>query len=133
MERPVAEGATLHFVDDRYETLHAVVEQSPDLLQRWVPNPAQIRVLGWTAWVHALRCGTGAGVPCSRRHRRRQVGLCISCCCCRWKLYLADWGYNTAEERAAAARLPGVRLLSRPQFLELLRWGVVMEASVVRG
>lgn len=51
-------------------------------------------------------------------------------CPCRWKLYLADWGYNTAEERAAAARLPGVRLLSRPQFVELLRWGVVMEASV---
>ncbi|KAI7843756.1 hypothetical protein COHA_002654 [Chlorella ohadii] len=76
MERPVAEGATLHFVDDRYETLHAVAEQAPDLLQRW-------------------------------------------------KLYLADWGYNTAEERAAAARLPGVRLLSRPQFVELLRWGVI--------
>lgn len=48
---------------------------------------------------------------------------------CSWKLYLADWGYNTAEERAAAARLPGVRLLSRPQFLELLRWGVVMGVS----
>lgn len=41
MERPVAEGATLHFVDDRYETLHAVAEQAPDLLQRWVPNPAR--------------------------------------------------------------------------------------------
>ncbi len=36
MERPVAEGATLHFVDDRYETLHAVAEQAPDLLQRCV-------------------------------------------------------------------------------------------------
>ena len=47
----------------------------------------------------------------------------------RWKLYLADWGYNTPDEQAAAAKLPGVRLLSRPQFLELLRWGVVMEAS----
>lgn len=47
-----------------------------------------------------------------------------------YKLWLADWGYNTAEERAAAAALPGVRLLSRPQFCELLKWGVVME---VRG
>lgn len=40
-----------------------------------------------------------------------------------------DWGYNTPEERAAAAALPGVRLLSRPQFLELLKWGVVMEVG----
>ena len=81
MERPVAQGgATLHFVDDRFETLHAICEQAPDLL---------------------------------------------GC----WKLYLADWGYCTAEERGAAAGLPGVRVLTRPQFLELLRWGVVMEVG----
>ncbi|KAF8063748.1 hypothetical protein HT031_003605 [Scenedesmus sp. PABB004] len=43
-----------------------------------------------------------------------------------WQLYLADWGYNTAAERAAAAAAPGIRLLSRPAFLELLKWGVVM-------
>ncbi|PSC70318.1 hypothetical protein C2E20_6217 [Micractinium conductrix] len=75
-----AGGATLHFVDDRFETMHAIAEQAPDLLERW-------------------------------------------------QLYLADWGYNTPEERAAAAALPGVRLLSRPQFLELLKWGVVMEVD----
>lgn len=45
------------------------------------------------------------------------------------KLWLADWGYNTEGERAAAAALPGVRLLSRPQFCELLKWGVVMEVG----
>ncbi|KAG2438890.1 hypothetical protein HYH02_010686 [Chlamydomonas schloesseri] len=44
----------------------------------------------------------------------------------RWKLYLADWGYNTAEEREAAAREPGVRVLSLPEFNELLRFGLVM-------
>ena len=42
---------------------------------------------------------------------------------CRWRLYLADWGYNTADERAAALSLPGVRLLSRPQFIDLLARG----------
>lgn len=47
----------------------------------------------------------------------------------RWQLYLADWGYNTEEERAAAAALPGVRLLALPDFCELLRWGVVMGVS----
>lgn len=43
-----------------------------------------------------------------------------------WKLYMADWGYNTAAERKQAKATPGIRLLSRPQFLELLKWGVVM-------
>ena len=44
---------------------------------------------------------------------------------------MADWGYNTEEERAAAAALPGVRLLSLPDFCELLRWGVVMGVSAL--
>jgi hypothetical protein len=47
----------------------------------------------------------------------------------RWQLYLADWGYNTPEERQAAAALPGVRVISLPEFCELLRWGIVMQAS----
>ncbi|EFJ46071.1 hypothetical protein VOLCADRAFT_93606 [Volvox carteri f. nagariensis] len=38
----------------------------------------------------------------------------------RWNLYLADWGYNTAEERAAAAREPGIRLLGLSDFTALL-------------
>lgn len=50
-------------------------------------------------------------------------------CRCRWKLYLADWGYNTPEERQAAAQLPGVRLLALPEFCELLRWGIVMRVD----
>jgi hypothetical protein len=36
-QRPVAaSGATLHFVDDRFETLHAIAEAAPDLMARWV-------------------------------------------------------------------------------------------------
>ncbi|GLC69241.1 hypothetical protein PLESTF_000806100 [Pleodorina starrii] len=38
----------------------------------------------------------------------------------RWNLYLADWGYNTAEERAAAAREPGIRLLQLQDFNGML-------------
>ena len=32
------------------------------------------------------------------------------------KLFLADWGYNTASEREIAARNPGIHLLSLSQF-----------------
>lgn len=35
---------------------------------------------------------------------------------------LCDRGYCTEEERAAAAATPGIKVLSRPQFLELLKW-----------
>jgi hypothetical protein len=35
-------------------------------------------------------------------------------------------GYNTAAERQQAAATPGLKLLSQRQFLELLRWGMVM-------
>ncbi|GIL54086.1 hypothetical protein Vafri_9641 [Volvox africanus] len=38
----------------------------------------------------------------------------------RWNLYLADWGYNTAEERAAAAREPGIKLLGLGEFNAML-------------
>eukprot|EP00775_Hariotina_reticulata_P003709 gene3709-3972_t len=43
-----------------------------------------------------------------------------------WNLYLADWGYNTAAERQAARGMTGIRVLSRPAFIELLKWGIVM-------
>ena len=79
MQRPMCQdpACTLHFVDDRFETMEAVSAE-PDL----------------------------AG---------------------RWRLWLADWGYNTPEERerAAAGQLPGVRVITLPQFCELLRWGVI--------
>lgn len=44
----------------------------------------------------------------------------------QWELYLADWGYNTEAERAAAAATPGITVLSRPAFIELLKWGLAM-------
>lgn len=78
--RPIAAdpvATTLHFIDDRFETIEAIAAQ-PDLAARY-------------------------------------------------SLYLAAWGYNTAEERAAAAKeLPGVRVITLPQFCELLRFGIVM-------
>ncbi|GIL90107.1 hypothetical protein Vretimale_13937 [Volvox reticuliferus] len=48
----------------------------------------------------------------------------------RWNLYLADWGYNTAEERAAAAREPGIKLLELGEFNAMLapRARVIAEA-----
>lgn len=57
-QRPVAQGgATLHFVDDRYETMQAIAEQAPDLLGRWVPAgvpPAEA--------APACPCGVATGV-----------------------------------------------------------------------
>jgi phosphoglycolate phosphatase-like HAD superfamily hydrolase len=47
----------------------------------------------------------------------------------RYSLYLAGWGYNTEEERAVAARLPGVRVITLKQFCELLRFGIIMEVD----
>jgi hypothetical protein len=47
----------------------------------------------------------------------------------KFSLYLAAWGYNTEEERAAAANLPGVRVITLPQFCELLRFGIIMEVD----
>ena len=53
MERPVAaNGATLHFVDDRYETMHAIAEQAPDLLARcgdapWAGSCQPVAAAAW--------------------------------------------------------------------------------------
>jgi hypothetical protein len=44
----------------------------------------------------------------------------------RFRLYLADWGYCTEGEKQLARATPGVELLSLGQFVELLKWGLVM-------
>jgi len=77
MSRPIASdvSSSLHFVDDRFETLEAIAQEGD------------------------LR---------------------------RFNLYLAAWGYNTPEERQAAAKLPGVRVISLQQFCELLKFGIIM-------
>ena len=41
----------------------------------------------------------------------------------KWELYLVDWGYNTAAERAAAAAHPRIRLVSPATFADLLAGG----------
>lgn len=35
-------------------------------------------------------------------------------------------GYNTQAEKAAARKAPGIRILSRTAFVELLKWGILM-------
>lgn len=47
----------------------------------------------------------------------------------RVKLYLAGWGYCTAQERAAAAAAKGIQVLALPQFCELLKFGLVMQVD----
>lgn len=81
MGRPLCEhpSTTLHFVDDRLDTLKAVLRH-PDLAARW-------------------------------------------------KLYLASWGYCTASEVEAARLTPGVKVLQLPDFVELLKFGLVMQVG----
>ncbi|KAK9835756.1 hypothetical protein WJX74_007318 [Apatococcus lobatus] len=69
--------ACLHFVDDRFETVQAVLE-ARDL---------------------------------------RGINL---------KVYLADWGYNTEDEREAAEKMSGLLTINLKQFAELMQWGMVM-------
>lgn len=47
-------------------------------------------------------------------------------CCCSWCHAHCHRGYNTAAERAAAKATPGIRVLSKPAFIELLKWGILM-------
>jgi hypothetical protein len=37
-----------------------------------------------------------------------------------WQLVLVDWGYNTKEERAAAAAHPDIQILDLEGFKHLL-------------
>ena len=49
-----------------------------------------------------------------------------------WELYLVDWGYNTPEERAAAAAHPRITVLDVAAFRRLLRvggWRVAVSES----
>ncbi|KAK9914914.1 hypothetical protein WJX75_002260 [Coccomyxa subellipsoidea] len=45
------------------------------------------------------------------------------------QLYLADWGYNTEEERQEASYLPGIKVMTLAQCGELLKWGIIMEVD----
>ena len=38
-----------------------------------------------------------------------------------WELFLVDWGYNTAEERARAVANPRITLLGIDAFVAMLR------------
>lgn len=71
---------TIHFVEDRYETLMSVLSQR---------QAAQ------------LKQGS-SGLENVR-------------------LYLADWGYNTAEQRAAALRNPDISVIDQQQFAALVQ------------
>ena len=46
-----------------------------------------------------------------------------------WQLYLVDWGYNTADERAAAAANPGVELIGVEGFAKLMGEGAGVGAE----
>ncbi len=45
-----------------------------------------------------------------------------------WRLYYASWGYSTPEERVLARELAsqGVQWMELEDFVEFLRWGLVM-------
>lgn len=84
--------------------------------------------VGCLCWRLSADGSLKAALACPARSVNQHISspLLLSQSHCSYQLYLAAWGYNTAEERAAAAALPGVTVLRLPQMLELLRWGVVM-------
>ena len=47
----------------------------------------------------------------------------------RYNIYLAGWGYCTDEEKSVAAKDLGVRVLDLDEFLELLRFGIIMKVN----
>lgn len=74
---------TIHFIEDRYETLLSVLEQRSMLAS----------------------CAT------------KQVDNKLS----DVRLYLADWGYNTAEQRAAAQSNPDITVIDQEKLAELIK------------
>jgi len=52
--------------------------------------------------------------------------LVFDVCSCSAVVSAAYRGYNTAAEQQAAKGIPGIRVLWRPAFIELLKWGIVM-------
>ncbi len=67
-----------------------------------------------------------AGMWGGRLRKRCERGLLAPLQVCKdpaldtWKLYLVDWGYNTAKERQRAAANPRIQLLDVAQFADLL-------------
>lgn len=112
-QRPLVRtsGARIHFIDDRLETLKAVRKAS-DL------HDVQLYLADW--YVHSasmpiLLCAAGPEIVLSAEiaGSRNFVYDCR--------------GYNTEEERQAAAKSPGIKVLTLPQCCELLKWGIIME------
>lgn len=47
----------------------------------------------------------------------------------RYNLYLASWGYCTDDDIARAQRMSHVRVLELEEFLELIRFGIIMRVD----
>lgn len=47
----------------------------------------------------------------------------------RYSLYLASWGYCTEEEKEKARGMEQVRVLELDEFLELIRFGIIMKVN----
>lgn len=102
---------TLHFVDDRLDTLLACLDHP------------QMTAAGRN---HMDGGGEGGGagegglkLPLRRAARAQgEVGGAG-----RWKLYLASWGYCTQEEVEKARATEGVAVLELPDFIRLMMGG----------
>ena len=112
MDRPLVResGATLHFVDDRFETVEAVAAAFDG-------QKKKIRVYLADWYVFVCRASKHAPATAPPLSLSTQTSLLV---------YALRRGYNTNDERQAARRMPGVQLISISQFIELLTWGIVM-------
>ncbi len=141
------QNATIHFVDDRYETVKAVAGE-PSL------SKVQVYMADWFVTAHSAfeeacnvvpewsqhyakaplhHCRYDSVllhlVPCSRRSttanraRLARTDHQSRCGTCR--------GYSTQAEKDAAKETKGVRVISLTQFQELLNWGILMGVGVL--
>ncbi len=78
-----------------------------------VPKPVMLRRLAdnYGVGVDAAR-GCGLSRTCWRRSRRRPPGPSSPAL----RLFLADWGYNTPEDRASVSGAHRITLLSLERF-----------------
>ena len=94
-------GAACHFVEDKLSTLEKA--------------RARLRCPGWHG------CSLWG---CHPLLLQLLAGACAQVCKVPelrgWALYLVDWGYNTAEERARAAANPRIEVVGKARLTQLV-------------
>ena len=139
-------GAACHFVEDKLSTLEKARPWTPSLrvhgvLVRTGPQAACIPCCPAASSSRMQRVWLRSCGPVGRLYSRvrAMTGRIAPGCCCilaadcsgtmqvckvpelsSWALYLVNWGYNTAEERARAAANPRIEVVDKARLKQLV-------------